>query len=424
MRQRKLLGNQKASATVIEITIALAIIFTILAMFFSAVNSLFYVHVRTDVDLQAKCQDLCEIIISNPGLTNTYYHSWEDDPVDTPARMGLGTTPTIAYGTFASPGSFNDPVYSIFEDALFGHLVSSCFLAGTQVLLSDGSSQAIEHVVVGDEVMSFDSTSNTYRPATVVRTLTHPPEDMSEYYLILNNCLAVTPNHLLFYNGAWIPFDTLTCNDIINGIPLVSIEKVYEQVWTYDLEIARTHSYLVNFGTYPLTVHNDDPEIDWYPWVATSKNPIDAYDPALENFQSFYNRYYTEYLYFEDDANNGGIYEVKGETNFPYPLLDGQKIDNLTRLDYESVKSVVGFSEDYQLYDFNITISSTYYAGTKVKSWGSHYEFADVVVSTSRNVLIYHPPFYANVAVDFSDYNHGFYEGGQITVRMFFAGAD
>ena len=55
--------NNAGIATIIETVIASAIIFTILALFYSSINSMLYIHVRYDIDLESKCQDVMETII-------------------------------------------------------------------------------------------------------------------------------------------------------------------------------------------------------------------------------------------------------------------------------------------------------------------------------------------------------------------------
>lgn len=419
---RHICNDKNGVSSIIETVIAIAIIFTILALFFSSVNNLFSVHVRTDVDLQAKCHDICKTFISSPGLNDTFSMNWEGGD-DSPGRIGLGATPTISYGTFHKPGSdfVFEPEYDFFTDnmSVFGSIVPSCFLAGTQIVTADCSYKNIEGVEVGDVVKSFDTETGDIADRRVVNVFHHSPDEMTDHYLVINDFLKVTPNHLIYHDDQWILFDQVNVGDVINDVPIHSVEKVFEKVPTFDLEVEKNHNYFVRFCDDQFLVHNDEPDIDWNTWVPTSK---DAYFPDIESFAAIYNRYYVEYTYVTPGVpNDGGLYEVKGESNYPYPILDSEKIDRLKDTSYQDVKTALGIGEesDYDLYDFNINIRSVNYSDPSY-SYGALYMFADAVVSVTRNVLIYHPPEYDGGA--YNEFIPPYYEGGQITVRMFLAG--
>ncbi|MFH1100866.1 MAG: PKD domain-containing protein [Methanobacteriota archaeon] len=118
----------------------------------------------------------------------------------------------------------------------------TCFLSGTQITMFDGSRKNIEDIKVGDLVKSFDTSNRITAGGFVTKVYHHTAEEMSEYYLIINKAIRVTPTHLLFVNGEWIPAGSVQVGDHLlrsNGaqIPITSIEKVYNQVATYNFDI-------------------------------------------------------------------------------------------------------------------------------------------------------------------------------------------
>ena len=114
-----------------------------------------------------------------------------------------------------------------------------CFLAGTQVTLTDGSYKNIEDVKVGDLVKSYDDVNKKEITGIVTKTLRHTPEEMTDYYVVVNNKLRVTPNHCIYVDGSWVPAGDLVAGDRVSTSKTAvrSIEKVYTQVPTYDLVV-------------------------------------------------------------------------------------------------------------------------------------------------------------------------------------------
>jgi hypothetical protein len=255
----------------------------------------------------------------------------------------------------------------------------------------------IEDIVIGDNVLSYDTASGKSIRCNVVDVFHHKASEMTDYYLIINDFLKVTPNHLLYLNDRWTCFDDVSVGDRINNVLIYSVEKVFEKVPTYNLEIEGSHNYFVCFNDNPLLVHNPTNfGIPWSPWVITSKDPIVEYE-----FETNANRYYTEYTFFDTtippEPNNGGIYEIKAESNYLYPTLDYSKIEKLRSSDYNQLKEALGLKGDkYNIYDFSINIHSKNYSQGNEFNYGAKYQFANSVVSVTRNVLIYHPPIIDN----------------------------
>ncbi|MBM3248005.1 MAG: hypothetical protein FJZ10_01070 [Candidatus Omnitrophica bacterium] len=102
-----------------------------------------------------------------------------------------------------------------------------CFLAGTPILMSDGSTKPIEKVKVGDEVLSFDEEKNLLVADTVKQAFIHKTSE----YFILNGTLRVTGEHPFYSAGEWIKVKDLKVGDSLRGsqgspIEITSIEKV------------------------------------------------------------------------------------------------------------------------------------------------------------------------------------------------------
>ncbi len=130
-----------------------------------------------------------------------------------------------------------------------------CFLAGTKVLMANGTEKNIEDVTAGDTVLTYARELNhVLVPATVKDTIQHVVRD----YLVINGVLKVTAEHRIFVNNGWMQIgeakvgDTLLTQDG-SYIKITSIEKETGLVPVYNLHIADKHTYIAN-GFY---VHND-----------------------------------------------------------------------------------------------------------------------------------------------------------------------
>lgn len=119
---------------------------------------------------------------------------------------------------------------------------AGCFSAGTQVLMADGSTKAIEAVVVGDEVQSFDEDGNL-TAAKVVDTKVH--EDSN---VVSVNGVTTTPDHRFLTNNGFKKTGELAEGDVLvgaegNAIP-AAIETMDQKITTFNLEVAETHTYI------------------------------------------------------------------------------------------------------------------------------------------------------------------------------------
>ncbi|RLF26389.1 MAG: hypothetical protein DRN01_04845, partial [Thermoplasmata archaeon] len=128
------------------------------------------------------------------------------------------------------------------------HQHKSCFLRGTKIEMADGSSKRIEDIRVGDLVKSYDSKYGRWRVGVVAQVFHHSPSEMTDYYLVLNHDLRVTPNHPVFVDGRWVDAGELKTGDVFGGNLITSIERVYSRVPTYNFEVEPYHTYNVVWG--------------------------------------------------------------------------------------------------------------------------------------------------------------------------------
>ncbi len=130
-----------------------------------------------------------------------------------------------------------------------------CFTADTKILMADGSYKAIKDIKIGDMILTK---SHAYSlelvPAEVTNTISH---EVSEY-LVINEDLEVTAEHVVFVNGKWDLAGNVKIGDSLQNkdgveIKVSSIRQVFEPVTVYNFEVKEKHTYFAN----NFYVHND-----------------------------------------------------------------------------------------------------------------------------------------------------------------------
>jgi hypothetical protein len=120
---------------------------------------------------------------------------------------------------------------------------NSCFVGGTPVTMADGSRRPIESLAPGDMALAYDLVNRVTRPARVIEVMRHGPEEMGEYFLLINRQLGVTPNHMLLVNGKLMRADRVRVSDRIGsalgeGMLVRLIEEKPSSVPTYNIKLA------------------------------------------------------------------------------------------------------------------------------------------------------------------------------------------
>ena len=137
-----------------------------------------------------------------------------------------------------------------------------CFLEGTKILLADSSYKNIEDVEVGDLVQSYDEDKKEMVTGKVLKTFYH---EKTDYYLVINGKLRLTPNHPMYVNNEWKEAGGIKIGDLLldkdgNYISVTSIEKIDESVPVYNLEVSGYHNYFAD----DILTHNKCPRIFSY----------------------------------------------------------------------------------------------------------------------------------------------------------------
>ena len=210
-----------------------------------------------------------EVRIDDYGDRQVVYYSYTDSFDFEVSGLGLDdTTPNEFDISFDSGNSIDADRAEIYW------LNDTCFLAGTKVLMEDYSYKNIEDIKKGQSVKSYDFESGRIVNSKVKKTFFHKPDEMADFYLKINNDLMVTPNHLFFSEGSWVHANDLILGDILftkdfnSEIYISSIEKIFDKVPTYNLEIENVHNYYVQLDNKFILVHNAQTE---YPCIRARK---------------------------------------------------------------------------------------------------------------------------------------------------------
>jgi hypothetical protein len=120
-----------------------------------------------------------------------------------------------------------------------------CFPADTLILLAGGEYKNIRDMRVGDAVISWDNGARVV--ANVENVICHPA-GVADRLVIINNKVRVTPEHLLFVNGAWLAAGEVKIGDMLTGTH-------GETVGVIDVTVTATDEAVYNIHT-DHTSHN------------------------------------------------------------------------------------------------------------------------------------------------------------------------
>jgi len=306
--KRIIYKDENGVSPIMETFVAVGISVVLLAVFFTSANNLFTVYDTPNVDLQAKSIGIMETLLNSPGQDIAYNPSWESGYQNV-SVLGLGTSQTIAYGIVNINKQGESTVISQynFSNSSIG-IATTCFLEGTKIVMADCLYKNIEDIKVGDMVKSFDEENGRLVNRRVTCVFHHAPEEMSDYYLVINDFLRVTPNHLMYSNGKWIHADDLEIDDSLfypsSKYAVFSIERVYERVPTYDFEVGVDHCYFVAMDTSDVLVHNGDTT---FPLNVDAHGPYDEDVGVLVQFNGEVTSGNGGYTYEWDFDDSDGI---------------------------------------------------------------------------------------------------------------------
>jgi hypothetical protein len=396
--------DSNAVSVVTETMIALSIVIVVLAVFLFFISNVFSIYTeRDDIDIQEMSIAISNLLTDSTGIGKNKASHWETDAANV-SVLGLKTMTLLDYGMYNTTAKTATSYYT-------QGINSTCFLAGTQILMADGSYKTIQHIHINDTVQTYNLSTGIIESQNVTYVFSHPAEEMTPYYLIINNYLHVTPNHSIYANGQWITFEEIAIGDVINTIPIFSIEKVYDQQPTYNLEVNQNNNYFVKLVNETLLAHNQQflPSIPSQPWVISGKqiNIDDDFSPISSD-------YYI--VYTPTEKENISFYQIFQKTNNPSKILDNTKIHALSQLDYSTVKQALGLTDEkYNQYNVNITIR---YENGTIFSYGASFQNTNIISSYSSNVLIFHRPHYHQDTIRLP-----YHQKARITVRIFLGGS-
>ncbi|MFE4826695.1 polymorphic toxin-type HINT domain-containing protein [Streptomyces sp. NPDC056672] len=148
-----------------------------------------------------------------------------------------------------------------------GATVPKCFLAGTPVLLADGTSKNIEDIEVGDKVLATNPATGETSAQPVTELLPSEGEKKLNELTITtakgNKKITATAEHPFWVpkENAWVnaadlkPGTTLSTPD--GTTAKIAANRAYtDHVRTYNFSVAKLHTYYVLAGTTPILVHN------------------------------------------------------------------------------------------------------------------------------------------------------------------------
>ncbi|HEY9290349.1 MAG TPA: polymorphic toxin-type HINT domain-containing protein, partial [Microlunatus sp.] len=147
--------------------------------------------------------------------------------------------------------------------------LGACFVAGTQVLMGDGSSKNIEDIEIGDEVTAADPETGEIHARRVIDTYVH--EDVPTYDVVTTSgTVTSTAEHPFYVQGrGWTPVSELQPGDRLvdpkgSEVDVVAVEPTGETATVYNFNVDELHTYHVQTnGETWVRVHNSCQNADF-----------------------------------------------------------------------------------------------------------------------------------------------------------------
>ncbi len=129
-----------------------------------------------------------------------------------------------------------------------------CFGAETNITMSDGSLKPIRKVVVGDKIRTL---TNGKTGANVIAKVTSVHKTDADGYLLINDTLRITPNHILSVNNRWRMAGEIQVGDTLTREggkteSVKTIQFIDERIPVYNLTIEGYHTFIAD----GIWVHN------------------------------------------------------------------------------------------------------------------------------------------------------------------------
>lgn len=137
-------------------------------------------------------------------------------------------------------------------------ILSACFVAGTPVLMADGSYKSIEQVVAGDLVMAFDEKTGKSVQGAVTQAYSRQSAKLIEIMTGAEGLLC-TPEHPFYISGQWIEAKNLTSESKLQSetgdfVKITSVTPIDTVAQVYNFEVQEFSNYYV--GKHNVLAHN------------------------------------------------------------------------------------------------------------------------------------------------------------------------
>ena len=97
----------------------------------------------------------------------------------------------------------------------FWLLLQGCFAPGTVVKMGDGSYKAIQDIVPGDKVASFDEVTGQFRPSVVSKLNANPPKPLVKIAFEDGVTVVCTEDHLFMTDEGWVAAKDLINKEVV-----------------------------------------------------------------------------------------------------------------------------------------------------------------------------------------------------------------
>ncbi|MDU7718996.1 MAG: polymorphic toxin-type HINT domain-containing protein, partial [Cutibacterium avidum] len=136
-----------------------------------------------------------------------------------------------------------------------------CFVAGTQVLMADGTSKNIEDVVAGDMVAAYNPETGQAEPGEVTDTYIH--DQVATWQVATESgTVTTTAVHPFYVDGkGWVEAQDLRAGDQLYDetgslVTVVSIQATGEIATVYNVTVKDLHNYYVADDSSWVLAHN------------------------------------------------------------------------------------------------------------------------------------------------------------------------
>lgn len=139
---------------------------------------------------------------------------------------------------------------------------TGCFVAGTDVLLADGSSKPIEDIETDDEVMAYNPETDQTEKRRVVRTMVHENKPVYDVVIDGDSWVTATEEHPFMVVGkGWTTAIDLEKGDLLlrpdgSTTAVVAVRDAGRTATVYNFEVEGLHDYYVRGGQNWVLVHN------------------------------------------------------------------------------------------------------------------------------------------------------------------------